>query len=356
MWSVIGHSVALSALQRALDSERLAHAWLFTGPEGTGKAVVAREFAAALNCTSVEKPCGECRNCRDTLTGQHTDVELVAPGGMCDDPDHKEHTDSRDLRICQVRRIEHLLSLSPYTGRRRIAIVDSADTLHVEAANAFLKTLEEPPEGATIILLAERAERLPETVLSRCQRLVFPPIDRQTIVETLMAHGASADTAEGIGLAASGRLGWALQAIEDPALLDERDAMLDEAVRLAHAGLAERFTWAREAGTRGDAGVRERYLRQLNVWESWWRDVLLFVAGGHQGMTNNDRETQLLEEGKLYDAGVIVIFLRALAETREHLQLNVDPQLALENLMLDLPQAGWRTTNSGAVAGARTGR
>ena len=82
------------------------------------------------------------------------------------------------LRICQVRRLEKLLSLAPYAGGRRVAIVDAADTLQAEAANAFLKTLEEPPAGSVIILLAERPERLPETVMSRCQRLDFRPVDR----------------------------------------------------------------------------------------------------------------------------------------------------------------------------------
>src|SRR5690606_6779975 len=187
MWSIIGHASALAALDRALESERPPHAWIFSGPEGVGKAAVALEFAAALNCTGIQepalgtpalldvepetpqgarsRPCDECRNCRDTLAGRHPDVELVAPGGMCDEADHKEKPDSRDLGICQIRRVEHQLALSPYAGTHRVAIVDAADTLHVEAANAFLKTLEEPPPGSIIILLVEREERLPETIL-----------------------------------------------------------------------------------------------------------------------------------------------------------------------------------------------
>jgi DNA polymerase-3 subunit delta' len=341
MWSVIGHAAALAALDRALASERPPHAWLFSGPDGIGKAAVALEFAAALNCTGWEgrpesRPCGECRNCRDTLGGRHTDVELVAPGGICDEPDHKEHTESRDLRICQIRRVEHLLSLSPYTGAHRIAIIDAADSLHTEAANAFLKTLEEPPDGSIIILLVERDERLPETIMSRCQRLPFHPIERSLITETLIERGATPEDAETIAAAAAGRLGWALQAMEDPSLLEERTEMLDEVVRLAHAGRAARFAWAKDAASR-DAAVRERYLRELAVWEGWWRDVLLYTAGGQAGATNPDRESTLIAEGKLYRASEIVSFLRSLAQTREYLYANVDPQLALENLTLDLP-------------------
>jgi DNA polymerase III subunit delta' len=336
MWSIIGHSEALASLERALRSERPPHAWLFSGPEGVGKAAVALEFAAALNCTSDQKPCGECRDCRDTLAGRHTDVEHVAPGGLCDEPDHREHTESRDLRICQIRRVEHLLALSPYAGRHRVAIIDAADTLHTEAANAFLKTLEEPPAGAVIILLVERDDRLPETIRSRCQRLPFRPIERDVIERTLSERGAAEVDALAIASAAAGRLGWALQAADDPGLLEERAQMLDETVRLAHAGRGERFAWARDAAGR-DQAVRERYQRELGVWEGWWRDVLLFSAGGETGATNADRTATLREEGTLYPASEIVAFLRSLAQTREYLYANVDPQLALENLTLDLP-------------------
>src|SRR6185369_9354370 len=155
MWSIIGHTTQLAALDRAIASGAPAHAWLFAGPEGLGKHATALEFAAALNCLAEDKPCGECRPCRSTLESKHTDVEIVAPGGICDEPDHRDHSDSRMVRICQVRRLEKLLSLAPYAGGRRVAIVDAADTLQAEAANAFLKTLEEPPGHSVIILLAE---------------------------------------------------------------------------------------------------------------------------------------------------------------------------------------------------------
>jgi DNA polymerase III subunit delta' len=355
MWSVIGHAPALEALGRALASGSPAHAWLFSGPEGTGKGTAAIEFAAALNCEVLRaaleqdqstkstlllekpEPCGECRPCKDTLAGKHPDVELVAPGGICDEPEHRDHAASRDLRICQVRRLERVLSLSPYAGGRRVAIIDAADTLHVEAANAFLKTLEEPPGDSVIILLAERQERLPETVLSRCQRLAFRPLDRNTVIEALKARGAADEKAEAIASAAGGRIGWALRTLEDDSLLSERDAMLDEAIRLAHAGRSERLGWARGAENRAQ-DVRERYLRELSVWESWWRDLLLAGSGRTEGLMNGERAAVLAEEGKLYGVREIVRFLQALLETREYLHANVDPQLALETLTLDLPQ------------------
>jgi DNA polymerase-3 subunit delta' len=305
---------------------------------------VALEFAAALNCEAAgEKPCGECRSCQLTLSGRHPDVEVLDTGGLCDESEHKDHADSRWLRICQIRRLERILSLSPYAGGRRIAIVDAADTMQTDAANAFLKTLEEPPAGAVIILLAEREERLPDTVLSRCQKLTFHRLDRDSIEAALLARGALADAAAEAASVASGRLGWALQAIAEPSLLEERSSVLDTVKRVAHAGLFERLSWAKGADTRDldprkAIEIRERYLRDLDLWESWWRDVLIVAAGGSEGLTNRDCRSELLEEGTLYSPAEVTVFLKSLLQTREHLQVNVDAQLALENLMLDLPR------------------
>jgi DNA polymerase-3 subunit delta' len=342
VWSIIGHAAPLEVLQRAIDSGHPAHAWLFAGPEGIGKRSVALEFAAALNCEQPEPPCGCCRACMSILAGSHPDVEIIEPGGICDEPEHKDHADSRDLRICQVRRVERILSLSPYAGRHRVAIIDGADTLRTEAANAFLKTLEEPAGEAIIVLLVEREERLPETIQSRCSRLAFRPVDRDLVVQALLDRGADAAQAETIASVAGGRIGWAIRALSDPGLLGERDRILDDIVRLAHAPRAERLAWARDAGARG-SDVRLRYQGELGVWAEWWRDVLQAGAGNLEGLINRERLPQLEVEGKLYRAGEVVRFLGGLLQTREYLQANVDAQLALENLMLDLPSPQSRT-------------
>jgi DNA polymerase-3 subunit delta' len=172
-------------------------------------------------------------------------------------------------------------------------------------------------------------------VLSRCQRVVFRRADRETVITALRDRGADAQQAETIAAAAVGRIGWAFRALADPSLLMERTKLLDDALRVAHADRIGRFGWARENEGR-TAEVRERYLRVLDVWEEWWRDVLLAVAGG-EGLLNRDREAALREEGRLYKASDVVRFLQVLLKTREYLYANVDPQLALENLMLDLP-------------------
>lgn len=332
----MGNERALESIERAVLSDSPAHAYLFCGPESVGKLHAAFEFAAALNCREDVRPCGVCRSCADTLAGRHPDVELVAPRGLCDESEHKDHADSRDLRICQVRRLERILSLTPYGGGRRVAIVEAADTLRAEAANAFLKTLEEPPEGALLILVASHEDDLPDTVLSRCQRVAFQRLDRKTLVSALQERGAEAALAERIAALAGGRAGWAFRALADESLLSDRKEVLDTAVRVAHGGRYERFAWARGAEDRS-LGGREHYQRELDFWEGWWRDILSVGAGANDGITNVDRQSVLEQESRLYSPIDVVRFLRSVEKTRGYLKENVDPQLALENLVLDLP-------------------
>jgi DNA polymerase-3 subunit delta' len=338
-WSVIGNERAMAVLERAVASGSPAHAYLFSGPAGVGKALAAREFAAALCCEGIVRPCRACRNCRDILEAErhHPDVEVLTPGGLCDESDHGDHAAGRDIRICQVRRLQRLLSMTPYRGGRRVAILDGADRLTPDAANAFLKTLEEPPPDTVLLLVTDREEQLLETVLSRCQKVAFGRIERDKVEAALQDRGASPETARAVAALANGRLGWALRAIEDEELLAERESFLATAVELAQASLSARFAWARGVSEPAGGG-RERYLRELDTWEQWWRDVLSVGAGAEAGIINTDRGDLLLAEGKRYAPADIVKFLRALQKTREHLQANVDAQLALEVLTLDLPR------------------
>src|SRR5262249_725622 len=149
-----------------------------------------------------------------------------------------------------------------------VAIIDAAETLRTEAANAFLKTLEEPPDGTVIVLVASGEENLPDTVRSRCQRVAFERVDRDTLIDALEQRGAETARAEALAALAGGRAGWALRALSDEALLGERSEALENAVRLAHASRAERFAWARGGDERGMA-ARERFQKELGYWESW---------------------------------------------------------------------------------------
>ena len=338
-WRLLGQPGVVSMLAGALREGRLAHAYLFVGPAQVGKATAARELAMALNCRGEDPPCRRCRQCHQIEAGRHPDLELVGVGGLCEEPDHRDHRTegSKDIRICQVRRLERLLSRAPYEGSHRVVIVDPADALNVEAANAFLKTLEEPPASVVLILVTSREEALPPTVRSRCRRVAFrrmPVVD----VEQALVDGWSAapEKAKSLARLSGGRLGWAVSALQDEGLLSGRDSVLEDVQRLAGASLLERFLYA---GRLGHLFPRERdtVLAVLDLWEEWWRDLLLATAGRPELALNLDRLDKLSEESGKYQLRAVVRFLGALGRARRQLQENVNPLLALETLMLELP-------------------
>jgi DNA polymerase-3 subunit delta' len=343
-WRLLGQPGVVAMLGSALREGRLAHAYLFAGPGQVGKATAARELAMALNCRGEDPPCHRCRQCHEIEAGHHPDLELVAVGGLCEEPDHRDHhTDgSKDIRICQVRRLQRLLSRAPYEGQHRVVILDPADALNVEAANAFLKTLEEPPASAVLILVTSREEALPPTVRSRCRRVAFRRMPVADVEQALVDRWSAApEKAKALARLSGGRLGWAVTALEDEGLLASRDSLLDEAERLAGASLLERFAFA---GRHGSLFSRERdtVLAVLDLWEEWWRDLLLATAGRPDLALNQERLDKLSEEGGEYQVRAVVRFLKALARTRRQLQENVNPLLALEALMLELPAPALR--------------
>nr|HPN66588.1 DNA polymerase III subunit delta' [Candidatus Omnitrophota bacterium] len=174
--SVIGQELAVDLLKRSISDGRLAHAYLFIGPEGTGKSLLARIFAQALNCENKgADPCGECVSCRKIEGGIHPDVVAVVPEGK-----------SVQIGIEPVRRMEASMSLKPYEGRTKVFIVDGADRMTEEAANSLLKTLEEPPKDTVMVLLASNMFKLQPTIVSRCQKVLFHPLGERSIMKELI--------------------------------------------------------------------------------------------------------------------------------------------------------------------------
>ena len=187
--SVRGHDRVVASLRRAMAQGRLPHAFLFTGPEGIGKRLFAQTLAQALLCERRPEadldPCGACPACLQVAAKTHPDVLRVG-----------KPEDKHELPIGIIRELNHDLGLKPMAGGRRVAIVDDADDLSEEAANAFLKTLEEPPPGSALILLGTSAEGQLDTIVSRCRVVRFDPLPEPELAAVLLEQGVTADPAE----------------------------------------------------------------------------------------------------------------------------------------------------------------
>ncbi|HRO91740.1 MAG TPA: DNA polymerase III subunit delta', partial [Promineifilum sp.] len=180
--TIVGHDWAVRLIANAILHDRVGHAYLITGPEQIGKMTLARTFAQALNCTAESglRPCGACRACQLIQADKHPDVRVILP--------EVSERGAMSIKIEQMRRLQQDLSLSTYEANYKVAILKRFDTANLNAANAFLKTLEEPPSNVVLILTATDSDTLLPTINSRCRTIGLRPMPADLIEETLMTR------------------------------------------------------------------------------------------------------------------------------------------------------------------------
>ena len=334
MWDIIGQDRAVSLLQQSLAGGTAAHAYLFTGPEHVGKTHLAVRLAQALNCEREDKPCGECPACTKIAKGNHPDVQRIGLTRT------DEGTEYKVIRIEQVEEIQHDANLPPFEGRNKVFIIENAELLSLDAANRFLKTLEEPPPSVTFVLLTVNERLLPETVVSRCLRLELQPAPPDVIAAWLVEHqGMAQDRADLLARLSHGCPGWALTAAADAGVLEQRDGEMAELRALLDAAVEARFAWAAKLAS-GFTQDRRAVYAVLDRWRDYWRDIMLLKLGRRDMITNVDRLDELakvaascrLQEARDYLAGI--------ERCAGQLRRNVNPRLALEVLVLDIPMPG----------------
>ncbi len=327
--TIVGHDWAVGLLARSILHDRVGHAWLITGPEQIGKMTLARTFAQALNCTAEDslRPCGECRACQLTQTDKHPDVRIILP--------EVSDRGAMSIKIEQMRRLQQDLSLSTYEARYKIAILKRFDTANLNAANAFLKTLEEPPSNVILILTATDSDTLLPTINSRCRTIGLRPTPTDLIEETLLTrHQVRPDEADLLAHLADGRLGWAIRAHQEPAVLQERRAQLETLHQALNGTLVARFSLAESLARKADA-----LPPLLRTWLSWWRDLALMTYGrkSNEFISNVDEFEKLGEmAARLPRAAVLASLAQTEAALRQ-LGQNANTRLVLENVLLTYP-------------------
>ena len=320
-WPVIGHDWAVANLDRAVVEQRTAHAYLISGPAHIGKTTLALALARALNCTSsTTRPCGQCRSCQLITAGKHPDVQLIAPDGL-------------RVKIDQVRALQHDLALKPIEGRFRVAIFDQFETATIEAQNALLKTLEEPPDYAVLIVLASDPELLLPTIVSRCQSIALRPLTIAQVRDALITTwDVEAERANLLAHLSGGRLGWAVAAANDPSIMEARTKALDDLLVLLKSDRVRRFAYAEEL-TRKDDRTRET----LDLWRTWWRDVMLCASGSQAELVNIDRLAPIQALAQQIDVDQASAAAEACGRALWQIDRNATARLVVDVLLLDFP-------------------
>uniref|UniRef100_A0A7C3ZAQ2 DNA polymerase III subunit delta n=1 Tax=Desulfobacca acetoxidans TaxID=60893 RepID=A0A7C3ZAQ2_9BACT len=318
---ILGQERVLGYLKAALGRGRLAHAYLFLGPEGVGKESVARALASALNCTAPREDrdaCGACPSCKRLAAGTHPDFIVIRPTSEGRTP---------QIKIEQIREFHRLTAYPPVAGGWRVALVKPAEALNDAAANSLLKTLEEPPPQHLLILTAGVEADLFPTVVSRCQKLAFTPLPYPLITQELIRCGLSPSQAALLAALSGGSLGRAL-ATEPEELLRQRQQVLADLKTLSQGNATTVLDWAQ-----GLAKAPSETDTFIVLTQLWYRDLLLLAQGAPARLVaHQDRLADLQAEAGRNQQDAWLAKLAALNAAQRQLRANLNPELTLDLL------------------------
>ena len=307
---VLGHERALSIVKAHLANNRFSGAYIFSGPEGIGKKMVAKIIAQELNCLDENiRPCETCASCLKIQKEQHPDLHIIQNG-------------ESQIKIEDIRDILKQASFRPYEGKAKVFIIDNAHKLNIESANSLLKVLEEPPKDVLIILITHKPQNIIKTVLSRCKVIKFSPLIRAQLENVLISnYSLDKTSAHFLAYYAEGRLGLALR-LKDTPLLQEKNKIFDA------------FILSAKPLDRNVMGQSKEQLQvSLNILASWFRDIYLLKCGLSDKETiHSDRHSDLLKLTSRFSYKQLDDIMLALSESSLYLEKNINSKLLLHNL------------------------
>ncbi len=324
-WNLVGHSWAVDLLRRHVANGEARHAYLFSGPPGLGRRTLAVHLAQALNCTNPPAPgefCGECRDCRQIAAMQHPDLAVI-----------QAENEGGTLKVDQVRAVQHSLSLKPYQSKYRVALFLRFQEANDNAANALLKTLEEAPAHAILLLTADTPESLLPTIISRCEILRLRPLRVEEVESMLAAKGVDPDRARLLAHISGGRPGYANRLLEDSSLLETRAERLNDLQALLQSTRVKKFSYADKLSKDKD-GMRQA----ITFWLSYWRDVLLKASRASVPITNVDYAAEIESLAARLTLPAVRRTVSDLELALDRMDRNVNPRLLAEVLLMDWPK------------------
>lgn len=318
---IIGQAGAKSHLLAAVRDNKISHAYIFSGEDGSGKMMLAERFAATLQCDNpVDGPCCMCINCMQSESHNHPDIIYITH--------EKKNIVVDDIRNQLINDI----AIKPYSGRYKIYIIDEAEKMNEAAQNALLKTLEEPPEYAVIILLATNTGAFLQTILSRCVVLELKPIKTELISDYLMQKYHLPDYVARLCASFScGCIGKAIRYATDETFIQNRDRVI-KLVENAHSMSAIEISDVITALSEKD---KQAYTDDyFDLLELWFRDVLVFKSTGNRNRIIFSEELpDIQRQSEVYSYERINNILKAIQVTRERISAYVSFDAAMQLLI-----------------------
>lgn len=313
-----GHDRGIQLLKSVWMQNKLPSAYLFVGPEGIGKSFVARTFAKFINCLNkkIDDSCDSCISCIKIDKGIHPDVHLISAdmGGV------SLEVLGDSIKIDQIRQLQKDISLKPYEAKIKIFIINDAEKLTLEASNAFLKILEEPPADSLIILITSKPQLLLPTILSRCQRLKFSPLEKNLLKELLnKEYKLNNILSHYLAYFCEGRLGKALN-LKDKDTLINKNRIIDYFTSLTNYYENIEFN-------------KNKIKESLDILSSWFRDMYFIKIGmPYMQLINIDRKNDLMDLMNRYSLIELDSIFDFISCAALYLEQNVNPKLLLSNL------------------------
>ncbi|AMJ42249.1 DNA polymerase III subunit delta' [Anaerotignum propionicum] len=319
-----GNQRLLSHLRMAVKNQKTSHAYLFIGGSGSGKKMIANTFAKYLLCaTNQDEPCDTCESCRVFESGNHPDVIYVT-------------SQKKTLGVDEIRgQILETVDIKPYHYNKKIYIIQHAHTMTVQAQNALLKTLEEPPEYVVFLLLAEKTEAFLPTVLSRMVTLKISPLSEEEIHRYLVGKKLVAPEEGGFFAAyAQGRIGHALELIEDTAFRQMREDILTQMSQLQSMRLSEALLLAKEWE------IFKNDTRFLDIIALWYRDLMAAKSLRDERFIIQKDKKDLLYSAAKEPTEILAKKSAAVTKAKERLIQNGNFRLTIEVMLMELKENG----------------
>ncbi len=322
---IVGHYQVIEYMRRVIKDDKVTHAYLFNGPDGTGKSVLAKLFAKTLQCREgLGDPCLKCRSCLQADSGNHPDIIFVKG--------EKEGI----IGVDDIRKqVNEDIYIKPYSSRYKIYIIDNAEEMTPGAQNALLKTIEEPPEYGIVMLLANNKDKLLITVRSRCVTLNMQPLDDESIRSYLMErHGISADDARIAAAYGSGNLGRALEFSLNAGKREIQEKVLDMVRNIDSLYIYELKSAIKEIST-----YNVSLTDVLDMMLIWYRDLLMLKATGDIDLLNYRNEySYFKDKARILSYSGLDSIIESIEKAKARLEANASPEIVLEMLLINIKE------------------